>query len=61
MNFVAIGALRVNPCHAEYVNVLQPTPMFILLTFSIPVVNHLSSIRLENSVYTDQLALSEAS
>ena len=28
-----------NPCHAEHIYVLHSSPIFILLTYSIPVVN----------------------
>ena len=50
---------RVNPCHAEYFQVLQSSPFFILLTYSILVVSMYLQAEWKN-VDPDQMASLEA-
>ena len=50
---------RVNPCHAEYFHVLQSSPFFILLTYSILVVSMYLQAEWK-TVDPDQMASLEA-
>ena len=50
----------VNLCHAECFYALHSSPIFILLTCSIPVVSIYFQL-VENSVAPDQMASSDAS
>ena len=59
MTKVLVSKERVKLCRAEYFCVLHSSPIFILLTCSIPVVSIFFSIRVKYNGDPDQMTLTE--